>query len=135
MSITENRIHIYSTEDYSLKHCLGDDIIVERIKISIFSKKRNYVAFLFDNFTIQIFDLNYIIKSDNQICTCNATAKRRNSMNKLVKKHSYDHINKLNSLIFIYSYFIYFLLINTFSPFFSFFLIEIHFKYFKYLLI
>ena len=95
MSITENRIHIYSTEDYSLKHCLGDDIIVERIKISIFSKKRNYVAFLFDNFTIQIFDLNYIIKSDNQICTCNATAKRRNSMNKLVKKHSYDHINKV----------------------------------------
>ena len=65
-----NKIHIFSVEDFQLKHCLGENIQINRIMNFGFSKKNKFLSFFYDDLSIQIYNLINVNENNKTICTC-----------------------------------------------------------------
>ncbi len=78
MSATGNKIHIYSVQDFKLKHCLGNEIPINQILNLAFSKKNKFLSLLFDDLSIQIYNLTKV--KDKDICQCVNDSKQNQSI-------------------------------------------------------
>lgn len=80
MSSIYNQIHIFSVEDFQLKHCIGEDIQISKIMNVAFSKKNKFLSLLFDDLNIQIFNLTAVKSNPKDICKCKKNKKESKSI-------------------------------------------------------
>ena len=71
MSYIKNKIHIYSVDNFELKHCFGETIQMERLMNVAFSKKNRFLGFLFDDLTVNIYSLIVDVEpKKGTVCKC-----------------------------------------------------------------
>ena len=100
MSILENKIHIFSVNDFQLKHCIVSEISSYNIISYCFSKKNKFLSILYDDYNMHLFNLTMDKGRENDICACGEEeVKKKASSSFLGGLFSSIKVNKLFIII------------------------------------
>jgi len=100
MSSQGNKVHIYSVLDLSLKHCISEDIPISKILNFSFSKKNKFLCYLFDDLTMQIYNLANENVKLHETCQCTKSDKERKSLlNNLFTNIKVINVKFINQII------------------------------------